>query len=1131
VPAGVVGGAKATGGSVPVGVVGGSQPVGQVDMSRVTSQSGGVFVPDGGKVDMSRVSSGGVFVPSGGKAKPDVVTPFAAPKKGGGGFLGGLRHALGQTGADLYHAAVNTPSGVYALGKATAADVGYTVGHGGAHNPHPQLAPLGVGIAKATVQDVRHPLRHPGNTLLDFLAAASLGAGTAARVGEAGRVASASGDVGSIAKALAKGPKPGMRTLTSEGVTAAKPASRAALTRTAQRAADRALERTAAQRPAGKVAQTVLPRRVAKWNDQTARVAEAIGKGPAAALAAVGRKLTVPEQAALKVVGEGVPLREQIQFHQARAAKAGSRSVARRHEFAARALDKAGAFIDDSGAAPKIRGDAKHLQRIYDETAKVSRSTDMLRQNLGLVTEEASKARISAPGRIIRGADFEAPTPAKLGKPSQALVRQRAQVARLEQLASRSAERDAAKATPYPNVHVTPKGVERPANPPRAAMPGVDLAQLDERIARAEARASQTPIDARDAHEINAAKRSIETLRAIRTEATQRGGRTPGVPSDMPPRGAVSYQTQRLGGALNIAREQLDRMEAAAARRVKPTGLIGAETSTAGDIYVPSKAKVGAKGLGRVPRVAPQGTLGRPQLPGTVTHPYTGALKQAGRERLDTTQLVAEHALETHRFQRLTHLRDVIRPAVHSDLRPNDVVVRLDNLARHDSLPQIVQDVLNKHDSGVRLSRDELNTARSAFEKVRSQIVPGKVEDLPPDVQAQLDKLLSEGKVGFVNRNLLGDLARPATPLQTVTGSRPVAALDAVNNGAKFAILYAKPAYALPNLLGNVALNLVQQGPVGLVRTLADTSRLSFQHPELTARVDELMGEGVSRSIVAGDQGVGSRIVGGAASLWGKGVDVPFRRSAFLYEARRLGYRNAGELERLLTDERLQPDLIEATQRATTEIIDYDRLTPMQKEVVRRVVFFLPWVKGATYYAGHFVTSHPLQAEAAGQIGRQGYEQNVKDLGPFPSWFEGNFKSGSGVVNPASAAILQTPAQVAAALAQLGTGRAGVGSVGDLSNFLTPALNLILAQTTHTNPATGRPETGGLPQTAMDTIVKGLPQYSLVQALRGHPAPSKLYPPTGKRKALERFAIGGLARRPYNAADLHRLAELEKKGR
>jgi hypothetical protein len=65
----------------------------------------------------------------------------------------------------------------------------------------------------------------------------------------------------------------------------------------------------------------------------------------------------------------------------------------------------------------------------------------------------------------------------------------------------------------------------------------------------------------------------------------------------------------------------------------------------------------------------------------------------------------------------------------------------------------------------------------------------------------------------------------------------------------------------------------------------------------------------------------------------------------------------------------------------------------------------------------------------------------------------------------------------------------------------------------------------------MDTIVKGLPQYSLVQALRGRPAPSKLYPPAGKRKALERFAIGGLARRPYNAADLHRLAELEKKGR
>ena len=50
-------------------------------------------------------------------------------------------------------------------------------------------------------------------------------------------------------------------------------------------------------------------------------------------------------------------------------------------------------------------------------------------------------------------------------------------------------------------------------------------------------------------------------------------------------------------------------------------------------------------------------------------------------------------------------------------------------------------------------------------------------------------------------------------------------------------------------------------------------------------------------------------------------------------------------------------------------------------------------------------------------------------------------------------------------------------------------------------------------------------------ALLGHPSPSKLYAPTGKRKALERFAIGGLACRPINLADLHRLAGLEKKGR
>jgi hypothetical protein len=85
----------------------------------------------------------------------------------------------------------------------------------------------------------------------------------------------------------------------------------------------------------------------------------------------------------------------------------------------------------------------------------------------------------------------------------------------------------------------------------------------------------------------------------------------------------------------------------------------------------------------------------------------------------------------------------------------------------------------------------------------------------------------------------------------------------------------------VPNLLGNAALNVLQQGfaaAPNLGRSLALSHRLG---PDMAARVDELMGEGYSR-ILAGDSGIGNKAIQAAANFWGKGVDTPFRRSAFL---------------------------------------------------------------------------------------------------------------------------------------------------------------------------------------------------------------------------------------------------------
>ena len=77
-------------------------------------------------------------------------------------------------------------------------------------------------------------------------------------------------------------------------------------------------------------------------------------------------------------------------------------------------------------------------------------------------------------------------------------------------------------------------------------------------------------------------------------------------------------------------------------------------------------------------------------------------------------------------------------------------------------------------------------------------------------------------------------------------------------------------------------------------------------------------------------------------------AELDWVRSAFLYEARRAGFRDWQAIEKLLTDKGHEAELARVTERANREIIDYSRLGPHEREIIRRVIFFYPWVKGST---------------------------------------------------------------------------------------------------------------------------------------------------------------------------------------
>lgn len=543
-------------------------------------------------------------------------------------------------------------------------------------------------------------------------------------------------------------------------------------------------------------------------------------------------------------------------------------------------------------------------------------------------------------------------------------------------------------------------------------------------------------------------------------------------------------------------------------------------------VYVPDiEQKVGRSGA--VSQVGAQGTIGKARNP--IKYGYTGTAKRTASEPLKTTKAVAQSSLALSRYVRLHKLHGKLAKAASPvPRRSDDVAIRLDKLGPNKPLPKSARQFIDNPEE-LALLPEDAQAAR--FEKVRSKLIFGDEQSVASMTPEQLDefrKLQEKGLVGWVPKALLGDLAKPHAPLQAVIGKAPVRVVDAVNDASKLAILYLKPAYAAPNIMGNAFLTLVQQG-FAAPKNLARASRMQWKiGSDLTARVDTLMGEGFAHALRGESTSRLSGATHAAANVWGAAVDKPFRRASFLYEAGRDGFKTPAQLRKLLTDPASEPALIRVASRANRELIDYGRLSSREREIVRRIVFFYPWVKGSTFYAGSLLVNHPGKAASLGAVGSYGEERASDELGPHPSYLAGAFPTRFGLVNPAAAAIFQTPGQVGQTAASLLTGK--TPDVGELSNFSTPALALLLNLAAGKNLSTGHEyprSQRGVSQVAQDTLVGGLPQKRLLDAILGN-SKAQLFPPSA-RSAIIQYLLGGIAPRPYDENRLRQLAEREQK--
>jgi len=551
---------------------------------------------------------------------------------------------------------------------------------------------------------------------------------------------------------------------------------------------------------------------------------------------------------------------------------------------------------------------------------------------------------------------------------------------------------------------------------------------------------------------------------------------------------------------------------------------------------------------------------GKPRIPGTYTHPFRGAILRGGGGEKNVARLLAESYTEAHRFIGFKAVRDRLIASSHATpesipeeyrqlIRTDEPLRAGENITAAQAL-RLAQrtgtDALMDKES---LSPEEMVAGGKLYEGIRQNSFPetGHIRQLLQDSKnftaQQIDRLTGKEGVKYepipgyrwIDKRLLGGLEKK-NPLSMAYDNAIVAkairGADSINTLLRGIMLYLRPAYAAPNMLGNLGLNLIHQGmlaPFHMARNYAVWRGLSKAERDIV-RVQ--MGEGLGESGFKQMTGLGQRIQAGSAYLgkkYGKVVDEPFRSNAFLHEASNMGYSTAAEVKALLRDPKNAEDLRAVTNRANEAMINYERMGPGEESVARRLVLFYPFIKGATRYANYFFKEHPVAAGMQANLGTLGqkYVDKAFPLG-LPPWMEGIIPYGGSkdfpiTGNPQSMGILNEPADLARMFMNTISGHPvqGLEFAGNMAPVESSLLTLLTGgQYQSVSQKPGTP----LLNEAWNALAGGLPPMTLFHRIEGKagsgaPLQQSVYPDPSLLNAILSFGFGGgLAPRRTSAA-------------
>jgi hypothetical protein len=219
--------------------------------------------------------------------------------------------------------------------------------------------------------------------------------------------------------------------------------------------------------------------------------------------------------------------------------------------------------------------------------------------------------------------------------------------------------------------------------------------------------------------------------------------------------------------------------------------------------------------------------------------------------------------------------------------------------------------------------------------------------------------------------------------------------IDVFNGLVKLSLLYANPGYIPSNLLGNMAFLGLHQGAFAPTNLLRAAKTITSDRELYQLIAAEVLGSGPTKAIASGELAGGGRL--STRLLHGEQViahkvstvaDAWPRMAAWYYEALRAGKRSRKDQIELLTSN--DPILIQArnqiAHQANEAMVNFSRLGPMERSVLRRIFFVWPWIRGSLAWAGRFPKEYPARASGTMALAPE-YADEVKEkLGEMPDY-------------------------------------------------------------------------------------------------------------------------------------------------